>query len=204
MSQLLFGKYPYLTPLSIESNEPIIMSESLNLKRKVIKDGSHRFEFKVTVTDGVGATLNADLMVNWMANGLDTPFAIPCPQHMGTTEATYHTNLLVTQSVAAGASSVDVTSTTDFSISAGRLVTIGSSTKLYMVTVATQSAFNSSSGDFEATLVFNPPLLATASEGGVVEAKDTEATVLNEPSNASLSYRAGVIQSASLSFVEHV
>lgn len=198
MSYLLFNKYKYLTPLSVYSNESRFVSDSLNLRRQVIKKNAQRFEFEITVSDGVGATLHADLMTNWLVKGMETPFEIDVPQHLYTDNLTSQTQPIVVQSLASsGAGTVNITSALPFSIPAGRYITFSNHSKLYVVT---ESITNQTA----ASLKVSPSLTDSLPINTIVKINSVKATVLNEADNATFAYDAGVIQSATLKFIEYL
>ena len=67
----LFGKYPYTTPLSVTSAESVLLSDSINLKRKAVRKAAQRYEFLITVMGGSGDSLFGDLMAHYAKYSVD-------------------------------------------------------------------------------------------------------------------------------------
>jgi|SaaInlStandDraft_6_1057023.scaffolds.fasta_scaffold15407_3 hypothetical protein len=199
---MFLDKYPYVTPLEINSNEPFIVSESLNLQRRHIKDGSQRFEFSITLMGGFGEDLMADLMTNWMTYGMDTPFEIDCPQHFSTEKAISGSTVTVSVDASAGETELTLLSVSSFNIPSGRLVSLGEDKKLYAVVSHTAPEYVGS--QFVSTLQLSSGLVATVLANSELVYRDVKAKVLNEPENASFKYSSGVLQQAGLRFVEYL
>jgi|SaaInl4_135m_RNA_FD_contig_123_15922_length_8777_multi_4_in_0_out_2_3 hypothetical protein len=208
MTQLLFETYPYQTPLSIFSNESRLVSDTINLRRRGVLKMAQRFEFIITVEDGLNSTLHAALMANWLTYGMETPFEIPCPQHLYTdTLLQGGTTSDITVDTTYGLEvddTIGLSSDERFVIPAGRFITFSNHTKLYAVTATITSVYDAGSGKYEADLQLKPGLKTIITASETVEIVDTVATVLNEADNASFEYRDGIIQSASLKFIEYL
>lgn len=200
MSYKFLDKYDYLTPLSIQSTESTLVSESLNLRRKVVKKNAQRFDISITVMGGKNQKLHADLMAHWMTYGADTPFSIPVPQPLYTEEDTTQTSPVYIDSVtaAAGSTTINLNSLGAYSISSGRFIKFGNHSKVYMVI-----SYNSTVGN-QSEIVIKPALVSNVPADTVVDFMTTQAYVLNEPDNSVFNFTDGVIQEATLKFVEHL
>jgi len=198
----LFDKYQYLTPLSVTSKESVLLSDSINLKRKAVRKAAQRFEFVITVKGGKDDSLNSDLMAHYMKYSLDLPFYIDVPQHLYTEKSILGSNISVSNSQNRGVSALAISSNFPFNIPAGRFITFEGSDKLYSVTEAVEGEY--SSGSYIGTLNISPPLQTTISAATKVEIEDVKALVFNEVDNAVFNYSGGIVQEASLKFVENV
>jgi len=193
------GKYPYLTPLSITSNEATLTFDSLNLRRKVVKKNAQRFEFVITVSGGQRDTLHADLMANWLTYGASIPFTIEVPQHLYTDNKTEIATVITNVGqYNAGSSSITITSNSSYKIPAGRFIRFSNHNKIYV----TKNSVEVNSG--VSILEISPSLTTLLASTTTVLATDILATVLNEPENSVFTYESGVIQSATLKFIEKI
>lgn len=195
MTYKFLEKYPYLTPLSVTSTESRLISDSINLKRKSVRKNAQRFDFTITLTEAANANLHADLMGLWFTYGMETPFLIDVPQPLYTDKLTIGSGITVSGSHAAGASVVNIVGSS-FSIPAGRFITFSGSTKLYVVKEAVQGS--------SAALKISPALTTSIASGASVAINGVKASVLNEADNAVFSYESGIIQTATLKFIENV
>lgn len=203
---LLFGKYPYLTPVSITSNEAYFISESLNMRRKLTKQEAQRFEFGITVEQGLGSSLHADLMTHWLEHGMDKAFLIDVPQHLFTERETSSRSPISVQAAYPGGAKdiIVIGSQSSFKIAPGRFLTFSNHYKLYAARNGIVSSYSSSTGLHTASLNISPGLTEPVPKDTQVEINDVKAFVLNEADNATLNYEGGVIQKASLRFVEYL
>jgi hypothetical protein len=198
MAYLLFNKYPYSTPLSVISNESRFVADSLNLRRQVVKKNAQRFEFIITVQEGANSTLTADLMQNWFNKGMELPFNIAVPQPLYTDSLTVsNSNIVVVANNSAGGSSITITSATPFSIPAGRMITFSNHSKVYVVKTSIVSQTST-------VLQISPSLVKDVPVNSTVNVKNVNAAVLNEADNSSFSYESGIMQSATLKFIEYL
>ena len=204
MTYKFLDKYDYLTPLSITSVGSNLVSDSLNLRRKVVKKNAQRFDFTITVSGGRNQSLNGDLLTHWMKYGMDSGFEIEVPQPFYT-NANFVSPLnavtTVIPNTGVGAKAIEITSTLPFSIPAGRFIRFGSHTKLYMLTESVESEELIESYH-TATINIEPGLVSISNAGTVLEINNVKAFVLNEADNAVITYDSGVIQSATLKFLE--
>lgn len=192
MTYKFFNKYDYLTPLSVKSNEATIVYDSINLRRKVVKKNAQRYEFTITVSAGRGNTLHADLMSWWTFHGMDRPFAIDVPQPLYTDELTVASQpISVTSNYSVSNSEIAITSSAPFKIPPGRFITFSNHNKLYTINYVLDNV-----------LKISPGLVKPISVGTIVNVSNVKATVLNEADNSLFSYESGVIQTATLKFIE--
>jgi len=204
MSYKFLDKYDYLTPLSVMSMESNLISDSLNFKRKVVRKNAQRFDFTITISGGRNQSLNGDLFAHWMKYGMDSGFEIDVPQPFHTLASfSVPSQAIVTVAlpVAAGSKTVTINSDYPFVIPAGRFFRFKNHNKLYVLTESASSVQVSAS-QYSAELAFAPGLTETVAGGTLLELNDVKAFVLNEADNAVITYESGVIQSATLRFVE--
>ena len=196
MAYKFLDKYPYLTPLSVTSTESRVISESINLKRKSIRKNAQRFDFTITLTDAANANLHSDLMGHWFTYGMETPFYIDVPQPLFTDDLTIGSGIAVSGAHLAGDDTINIVSGGYFKIPAGRFITFNGHSKLYVVKETLEG--------YNGILKIGPALVAPVSSGATVFINDVQAYVLNEADNSVFSYESGIIQSATLKFIENV
>lgn len=199
--------YPYVTPISITSNESYLMNESLNLKRKVIYKDAQRWELLITLKDAGKSKLFSDLMGHWMRTGLHTSFDIPVPQHLGTEIGFVKNDIYgnigaptVSDEGEVGDSSINISHFLARSYPAGRFITFGNHHKLYAVT----ESFDTLAENGSAEMRVFPSLRQRVPANTPVNFFDVVAKVFNEADSSSFQYTDGIMQNATLKIVEDV
>lgn len=83
-----FQGLQYSTPLTVNSNQRELITETLNLKRQAVGNGSQRWELQITLAPSDNREAvpgGARLGVHRTINGLSSSFDIPMPQPIGLT-----------------------------------------------------------------------------------------------------------------------
>lgn len=121
----------FVTPLTIKSNQPIFVSDTLSLKRQVSKRAAQRWE--ITTNLEPLAYDAQDLFVNLVTKGYSETVTIIVPQNNGSKRTTILTagSGLVTGSVSA--SQLSLTGMVG-KISKGTFIKFANHNKVYMVT----------------------------------------------------------------------
>ena len=151
----------FTAPLSLVSNQPVFQSDTLSLKRFVVKRSAQRWELETGVEPLIiGA---GDLMVSLVTKAYDTPVTIVTPQNYGVKKARTNT-LTPTASGAFNANSVSI-SGANGRIPAGTFVKFSTHSKVYMTT----TEFN---GDFTSGTIGVYPRLRAAVTSTAMQCND--------------------------------
>jgi len=120
----------FVTPLSLESNEPVFSADSLSLKRSTISRTSQRWEIRAGL-EPLSYTNNA-LFAFLVKKGLSATFKIRVPQPFGSQETRTVTGALS----GSGTANSDVVNLGYFSgtLPIGTMVKFSNHNKVYMIT----------------------------------------------------------------------
>lgn len=120
----------FTAPLTVKSNQPVFVSDTLSLKRFVSKRSAQRWEIESGLEP---LTFSAeDLMVNLVTKGYSETVTVVMPQNYGVVKRRTSTGS-PNASGAAGATSVTVSSNSGL-IPRGTFVKFSSHSKVYMTT----------------------------------------------------------------------
>jgi hypothetical protein len=126
----------FVVPLTVKSNQPVFVSDTLSLKRAIQRRSSQRWEIETRLSP-LKESAN-DLMVNFITKGFDTIHQIIVPQNYAVFTKTTAAGLVQTDSVnrVAGVNQLAIAMT---AINAGKLIPKGAfikfanHSKIYMV-----------------------------------------------------------------------
>jgi hypothetical protein len=141
----------FVAPLTVKSNHPIFMADTLSLHRKVSRRSAQRWEIETNLEPLTG-TAN-DLMVNFVTSGYSEAMEIVMPQNMGVIKRRTSTSTC-TASGAEGASSVSVSGHNGL-IPKGTFIRFNNHLKVYMTTTDVDVG--------DGTMGIYPPLLQSVS-----------------------------------------
>lgn len=141
----------FTAPMTVRSNQPVFVSDTLSLKRFISRRSAQRWEIETglePLTSSAG-----DLFVNLVTKGYSETVTVLMPQNYGVKHNRTLSSTTVTATGTAGASSVTVAANTGF-IPKGTFVKFNSHSKIYMTT---------SDRSTNGTVSIYPPLVANAS-----------------------------------------
>lgn len=120
----------FTAPMTVKSNHPIFMSDTLSLKRDVTRRNAQRWEIETGVEP---LTMKAnDLFVNFVTKGYGNTVTIKLPQNIGVIKT--RTSVSTPTGVGSkGASSVTVSNNSGL-IPKGTFIQFSNHTKVYMTT----------------------------------------------------------------------
>ena len=95
----------FVSPMTVRSNQPMFISDTLSLKRSAYRRSAQRWEIETNLSPvSFGAQ---DLMINLLTNGYNTKLKILTPQNYGAKQAkTYSGTLKVTSTTTANVNTV--------------------------------------------------------------------------------------------------
>jgi len=121
----------FVAPLSILSNRPVFVMDTLSLRRQTVSQRVQRWELKTNVEP---SNNSADLLVHSTINGHDTVVDIQMPQVYRTNGGTTSTSALLTSSVGTqGGSSINITNNNGV-LAKGEFIQFSNHDKVYMIT----------------------------------------------------------------------
>lgn len=166
------------TPVTIRSNQPAFVSDTLSLRRRVASQGVQRWELEFSLAP---STNYGDYMAALVANNYTVTTTMPMPQVVSQPT----TSTAITGSGTQYSTSVTLSSNPG--IANGRYISFTQTghTKVYVVTGAAGS-----------TLTVYPPLLQTVPAGTTVNYLDTTVNmtaILGTENNLSVSYSDGIL-----------
>ena len=195
-----FMGFQYATPLTVSSNQPEVVTDTLSLRRVVSSTDAQRWEMQIPlVPDAYGsANLVNTIQVHREMSGGHTAFAIAAPQPLNT-DPTFSGAISTLGAHTAGTSTVLIAGTATFNIPAGRFITFGSTGKLYRVTTTAVS-----SGGASTAINIFPALVADVA--GSTELVHTgvnmQARYENQGGLVSYTLNQGVVDRLTISVVE--
>lgn len=120
----------FTAPMTVRSNHPIFMSDTLSLKRDVTRRNAQRWEIETSV-EPLTRTAN-DLFVNFVTKGYGNTVTVKVPQNIGVIRT--RTSVSSPSAVGSrGTSFVTVTNNSGF-IPKGTFIQFSDHTKVYMTT----------------------------------------------------------------------
>ena len=121
----------FAAPMSLSSNQPYSISDSLSLKRSSVRRTAQRWELETAMVPEVD-TANL-LFAHVVQKGYSTSFDVNVPQNRGAAAATIESTTQPSASGSANSNQVNV-SNSNGTIPVGCLVRMQGGTKIYMVT----------------------------------------------------------------------
>ena len=194
-----FLGYQYVTPLTVNSNQPNFTSDTLNLSRTSVVSTAQRWEMQVTLGPDSTGRLQADLQAHRTVNGFHTAFDIPIYQHHGlAVNAPQQIN--VQAAALLNSNTVMVRSTNDFSIPAGYYIRFSDHGKVYLVT----QTLNGTAGTTETLNIF-PRLRSALTTSDHVQHSDINLRAKYDVTDViGYTYTRGIVTRATVSVVEDV
>jgi len=126
----------FTAPMSIRSNQPVFVADTLSLSRKGALRGAQRWEIETAIRP---ETMDANLlMVHLVTRGYTTPIDVLMPQNIGVIGKRTATAAVI-GAAAAGATSVTITAPGGL-IPQGTFVRFASHTKVHMTTADISAA----------------------------------------------------------------
>ena len=201
-----FLGFDYITPLSVASNQPELVTDTLSLRRVVGRTEAQRWECQITLQPdafGSAGLVNA-VQVHREVNGGHTAFTLPIPQPLNTA-AVATTEIRASAARLAGNSAIVIDSTAPFSIPAGLFVTIAGGSKVYRVTTDVNfTPANLAAGESVTLNVF-PAITRDVADNALVTVDNVLLTGRHNNNTGGLvSYTLaeGVVDRITLSIVE--
>ncbi len=197
--------FPYATPLTVTSNQPEVVTDTLSLRRVVSSVDAQRWEMQIPLMPDSGGSqgLVNSVQVDREVKGGHTAFAIEVPQPLSTS-ATSTAPIAVSGAHMGGDTSVTIDSTAPFTIPAGLFITFRTSGKVHRVTQnVVYTAQNVTDGDTVTLNVF-PALTANQADNTVITTDDVMMQVRYDNGNGLVSYtlNQGVVNRLAISVVE--
>jgi hypothetical protein len=121
----------FAAPMTVRSNQPVFVSDTLSLKRFISRRSAQRWEIEAglePLTSSAG-----DLFVNLVTKGYSETVTVIMPQNYGIVQKRTLSSTPVTATGSAGATSVTVAANTGF-MPKGTFVKFSSHSKIYMTT----------------------------------------------------------------------
>ena len=196
-----FLGFQYSTPLTVSSNQPEVVTDTLSLRRVVSTTDAQRWELQIPLapdSGGVGNLVNT-VQVHREVNGGHTAFPIAMPQPQNT-DVTATAAIAIAGPASAGDNTVTVGGTAAWSIPAGRFITFGTSGKVYRVTQTATSAGIQN----VATLNIFPALITDVTNGIVVTHDGVNMQARHNVSGGLVSYTltSGIIDRLTIGVIE--
>ena len=129
-----FLGYQYVTPVSVNSNQPHFTTDTLNLKRTSAVSTAQRWEMEVQLGPDSTGTLQAALQAHRTVNGFHTAFDIPIYQHHGLVASRGVQSIDVNVATPVNSNTVEVMSQAPVTIPAGYYIKFSNHSKVYLVT----------------------------------------------------------------------
>jgi hypothetical protein len=120
----------FIVPLTVKSNVPIFVSDTLSLNRPVSKRSAQRWEIEANV-EPLSLTANS-LFVNLVTKGHSETVTVKVPQNYAVIKKNTATGVATIATAAKDATSVAITGISGV-LSPGTMVTFESDTKVYMI-----------------------------------------------------------------------
>lgn len=121
----------FVTPMSILSNRPVFVMDTLSLSRQTVSQGVQRWELKTNVEP---SNNSADLLVHSVTNGFDSVVEIQMPQVYRPNNGTTTTSaLLVSVASSVGSSTVAIKNNNG-TLLKGEFIQFANHDKVYLVT----------------------------------------------------------------------
>lgn len=186
----------FVTPMSILSNRPVFVMDTLSLRRQTVSQGVQRWELKTNVEP---SNNSADLLVHSVVNGHDTVVDIQMPQVYRPRNGTTSSSAILTSAVVHNKGSLFVNIVNNNGVVLkGEFIQFANHDKVYMVTES--RAGNGSLSIFPA-LLQNVPVSTGLFYGDDVVLKaryDTD-------SIQGITYTDGVLSDqGSITFIEAI
>lgn len=125
----------FVTPLTVRSNQPIFVSDTLSLKRSAYKRATQRWELETRLSPL--STSAQELMVNLITNGHSETMQIIMPQNYGAKQAkTATSTVTIFSNASAGVSQVILSANSANNakkIPKGTFIRFSNHSKVYMV-----------------------------------------------------------------------
>lgn len=197
-----FLGFDYVTPVTVRSNQPELVTDTLSLHRVTSRTGVQRWEMDVNLmqdSSGASSLINT-VQVHREVNGGHTSFDIPIAQPLGAVP-TSTMDVEVVGAHTVGDNTITVASLASFSIPAGVFIKFGNHTKVYRVTQALLAPAPSTN----VTLNIFPAIVNELTDATDVELSDINLRAYYNNDNGGLvSYTTtgGIINTAAVSVVE--
>ena len=190
-----FLGFPYVNPVSITSNQPAFISDTINLKRQSVKTGAQRWELTINFLAGIRSNIFGEFMAHYASLGEGTSFEIDMPQNPGVEDAFSMTNFPRTNGVASAGDTDIAVDGGIYTYPAGLFITFNQTghDKVYMVT---ETLTNGS------VLKITPPLVQDVPDNTQIFGEDVTIRVFHNSSNSLTTYSGNATQGVSWSFVE--
>lgn len=149
----------FVAPISVISNQPVFVSDTLSLKRQVNSQNVQRWEIQTKVEP---STSSADFFVHNITSGYDTVVEIQMPQvyrSKATDSTTSTSNIQVNGAAAAGSSSV-IIDNNNGTLTKGEFISFSNHDKVYLVT---------SNRVEDGSLSIFPPLVSTVPDNTIIK-----------------------------------
>jgi hypothetical protein len=143
----------FVTPMSVVSNQPVFVADTLSLKRQVLSQGVQRWEISTNLEP---SNNSADFLLHSVTNGYDKVFDIQVPQVFKKSGET-STATVVQVNFAAAANSSTISCNINGSLLKGEFIKFSNHDKVYIV-------LNTVSSSISAQIQIYPPLRKPVSD----------------------------------------
>jgi hypothetical protein len=186
-------QYIFSTPLSIVSNQPAYISDTLSLKRKTNSQKVQRWEISAEI---VPTNDSPNFLVHSVTKGFTEVFYLRMPQVYSPTKISQSLNLILTNTALAGATTINITNALNVNLT-GQFINFSGTSKVYLIT--------SNGDDLGNNLTISPPLLTNISSTTAIISGDkvTMYARYDENTQLGITYIDGVLASqGAINFIE--
>lgn len=178
----------FSAPLTIESDKPVLVNETLSLKRKVAYTDIQRWKIETGLLPVDSAI---ELFLHSVTNGFTEPFAVRMPQIYRTATISSNLNPNVVANVQASLDTLQVSNIGASILPVGEFIKFNNHSKVYLIKEST-----SLGGGINQIKIF-PKLLRniTALENITYGAKVTMTALYDFGNKSGISYSDGIITS---------
>jgi hypothetical protein len=186
-------QYIFSTPLSIVSNQPAYISDTLSLKRKTNSQKVQRWEISAEI---VPTNNSSSFLVHSVAKGFTEVFYLRMPQVYSPTKISQTLSLTLTNSALSGSTTINISGSSGVDLT-GQFINFTGNSKVYLITSNGNGLGNG--------LAISPPLLTNISATTAIISGDkvTMQARYNEDTQLGITYIDGVLASqGNVSFIE--
>lgn len=185
-------QYIFATPLSIKSNQPAFISDTMSLKRKVNSQKVQRWEISAEI---VPTNDSPNFLVHSVVNGYTDIFYIRMPQVYSPNKLPQNLDLRMSATKLAGTNSINLTGAGTIDLT-GQFISFSGNSKVYLIV---------SKGVNGVGVGITPPLLSNIATTTIILSGDnvTMRARYDEDTQLGITYVDGIMSSpGTINFIE--